>query len=200
MTDVIRIGWLGCDVHYRNTKIEIKGSAFLQTWPLREYSKIIFGFRWRRQWDPITGKTSEPRRVEDLYVFAHYTEKDASAANVLDASKWTFYVASTESLIERFGEGADNDVFDSVTGRYLLVPSGTRLLGTYDNRIVRKTNGACLSPGRGYSIQMVRASTFRACRVPTRPATLASEPTSTSTSTRFLRRHSCSASSARVRS
>jgi type IV secretory pathway VirB10-like protein len=30
-----------------------------------------------------------------------------------------------------------NDVFDSVTGRYLLIPSGTRLVGTYDNRIVQ---------------------------------------------------------------
>ncbi|MGA7094923.1 MAG: TrbI/VirB10 family protein [Candidatus Cybelea sp.] len=30
-----------------------------------------------------------------------------------------------------------NDVFDSVAGRYVLVPSGTRLIGTYDNRIVQ---------------------------------------------------------------
>ena len=30
-----------------------------------------------------------------------------------------------------------NDVFDSVRGRYLLIPRGTRLVGTYDNRIVQ---------------------------------------------------------------
>jgi type IV secretion system protein TrbI len=30
-----------------------------------------------------------------------------------------------------------NDVFDSVTGRCLLIPRGTRLVGTYDNRIVQ---------------------------------------------------------------
>jgi type IV secretory pathway VirB10-like protein len=30
-----------------------------------------------------------------------------------------------------------NDVFDSVTGHYLLIPRGTRLVGTYDNRIVQ---------------------------------------------------------------
>lgn len=30
-----------------------------------------------------------------------------------------------------------NDVFDSVTGRYLLIPRGTRLVGTYDDRIVQ---------------------------------------------------------------
>jgi type IV secretory pathway VirB10-like protein len=30
-----------------------------------------------------------------------------------------------------------NDVFDSVRGHYLLIPSGTRLVGTYDNRIVQ---------------------------------------------------------------
>lgn len=30
-----------------------------------------------------------------------------------------------------------NDVFDSATGRYLLIPRGARLVGTYDNRIVQ---------------------------------------------------------------
>jgi type IV secretory pathway VirB10-like protein len=30
-----------------------------------------------------------------------------------------------------------SDVFDSVTGHYLLIPRGTRLIGTYDNRIVQ---------------------------------------------------------------
>ena len=29
-----------------------------------------------------------------------------------------------------------NDVFDSVTGQYLLIPRGTKLVGTYDSRIV----------------------------------------------------------------
>lgn len=30
-----------------------------------------------------------------------------------------------------------NDIFDSVTGRYLLIPRATRLVGTYDDRIVQ---------------------------------------------------------------
>ena len=30
-----------------------------------------------------------------------------------------------------------NDVFDSVTGTYLLIPRGTKLIGTYDSRIVQ---------------------------------------------------------------
>jgi type IV secretion system protein VirB10 len=30
-----------------------------------------------------------------------------------------------------------NDVFDSVTGTYLLIPRGTKLVGTYDSRIVQ---------------------------------------------------------------
>jgi type IV secretory pathway VirB10-like protein len=30
-----------------------------------------------------------------------------------------------------------DDVFDSATGHYLLIPRGTRLIGTYDNRIVQ---------------------------------------------------------------
>lgn len=105
-TGDIRVGWDGYDVKYRGNKIEVKTSAYLQSWPLRQNSKVLFGFQRRRQWDPVTGKMSEPCRIADIYVFAHYTEKDADIANVLDVSRWDFYVAPTHALVERFGENA----------------------------------------------------------------------------------------------
>ena len=118
--EAIRVGWTGYDVLYRSKKIEVKSSAYLQSWPLRKYSKILFGFQRRQQWDPLTGKMSAPVRVADLYVFAHYVEKSAETANVLDVSKWEFYCALTQAIVERFGEAAKSltlaQVKESTTG------------------------------------------------------------------------------------
>jgi hypothetical protein len=101
-TGAIRVGWTGFDVTYRSRKVEVKSSAYLQSWPLRKYSRIIFGFQRRQQWDPLAGTVSEPKRVADIYVFAYYVEKDAEAADVLDVSKWEFYVLPTRVEVERF--------------------------------------------------------------------------------------------------
>lgn len=103
----IRVGWTGYDAEYRSQKIEVKSSAYIQSWPLRQYSRIVFGFQRRRQWYPESGQMSEALRVADIYVFAHYFEMDADSANVLDVSKWQFFVASTQTLVRAFGESAN---------------------------------------------------------------------------------------------
>jgi type IV secretory pathway VirB10-like protein len=69
------------------------------------------------------------------------------AARQDDPSPYDLHAGSVIPAVLLTGINADlpgtivaqvrNDVFDSVTGRYLLVPSGTRLLGIYDNRIVQ---------------------------------------------------------------
>ncbi len=69
------------------------------------------------------------------------------AARQDDASPYELHAGSVIPAVLLTGINADlpgtivaqvrNDVFDSVTGRYLLIPRGTRLVGTYDNRIVQ---------------------------------------------------------------
>jgi hypothetical protein len=58
-TGDIRVGWDGYDVKYRGKKVEVKTSAYLQSWPLRQYSKVLFGFQRRRGWTPV-GKMWDP--------------------------------------------------------------------------------------------------------------------------------------------
>ncbi|MGA7201406.1 MAG: TrbI/VirB10 family protein [Candidatus Cybelea sp.] len=69
------------------------------------------------------------------------------AARQDDPSPYELHAGSVIPAVLLTGINADlpgtivaqvrNDVFDSVTGRYLLIPRGTRLVGTYDNRIVQ---------------------------------------------------------------
>ena len=69
------------------------------------------------------------------------------AARQEDPSPYELHAGSVIPAVLLTGINADlpgtivaqvrNDVFDSVTGRYLLIPRGTRLVGTYDNRIVQ---------------------------------------------------------------
>ena len=69
------------------------------------------------------------------------------AARQDDPSPYELHAGSVIPAVLLTGINADlpgtivaqvrNDVFDSVTGHFLLIPRGTRLVGTYDNRIVQ---------------------------------------------------------------
>lgn len=69
------------------------------------------------------------------------------AARQDDPSPYELHAGSVIPAVLLTGINADlpgtivaqvrNDVFDSASGRFLLIPRGTRLVGTYDNRIVQ---------------------------------------------------------------
>jgi type IV secretory pathway VirB10-like protein len=101
----------------------------------------------------LAGNTSQPQEA------ANQDERDAfaAAAGALhdrlfaarqnDPSPYELHAGSVIPAVLLTGINADlpgtivaqvrTDVFDSVAGRYLLIPRGTRLIGTYDNRIVQ---------------------------------------------------------------
>ena len=100
--DTPRLEWDAVDLRYRDRLIEIKSSAYLQTWEQEgRLSKIVFGIAKTRGWDARTNTSSAtPSREAHVYVFCLYPEKDGARANVLDVSTWEFYVLPT-SMIER---------------------------------------------------------------------------------------------------
>ena len=51
-----------------------------------------------------SGNGLTPTRCADVYVFCHYPERDKAKANALDVPAWDFYVASTATLNQHFGE------------------------------------------------------------------------------------------------
>ncbi|HXO18201.1 MAG TPA: TrbI/VirB10 family protein [Candidatus Dormibacteraeota bacterium] len=102
----------------------------------------------------LAGNASQPRASESgderdaFLTSAASTSRDRIfAARQNDPSPYGLHAGSVIPAVLLSGINADlpgtivaqvrTDVFDSVTGRYLLIPRGTRLVGTYDNRIVR---------------------------------------------------------------
>jgi hypothetical protein len=103
-----RVEWDAVDLRYGKHRIEVKASAFCQSWHQERLSTIKFSISKARAWDPRTGEYSGvPTRFADAYVFCLHTEKDKEKAkcNVLDASTWEFYVSPTQRLNQEFGEG-----------------------------------------------------------------------------------------------
>jgi type IV secretion system protein VirB10 len=102
----------------------------------------------------IAGNASQPRAPESqderdafLTSAAGASRDRIFAARQDDPSPYELHAGSVIPAVLLTGINANlpgtivaqvrNDVFDSVAGRYLLIPRGTRLVGTYDNRIVQ---------------------------------------------------------------
>jgi len=100
-----RVEWDATDVRYRGFKIEVKSSAYVQSWPQKKLSTIRYDFGKADPWDGATGQSKGERtHCSDLYIFCLYPEKEKGAVNVLDVPAWEFYVVSTASLNQKFGE------------------------------------------------------------------------------------------------
>ena len=82
-------------------KIEIKSSAYLQSWNQTELSKIIFGIQPTVLWDENNKRSKDAKRQADVYVFCVLAHKDKGTVNPLDLSQWDFYVLDTKVLNDK---------------------------------------------------------------------------------------------------
>ena len=92
--------WVAYDILTpEGIKVEVKSSAYLQTWKQKKPSTISFGIAPTKGWDPVTGwEVEEQRRHADVYVFALLAHKDKLTVDPLDLSQWIFYVLPTKIL------------------------------------------------------------------------------------------------------
>lgn len=96
-------GWGDFDLLYEDRKIEVKASAYIQSWNQRNFSNIRFDIGERGTWDEANSTwLEELTRSADCYIFCLFAEKDRGAVNVIDATKWDFYVVSTHRINEAF--------------------------------------------------------------------------------------------------
>jgi hypothetical protein len=73
-------------------KIEVKTSAYLQTWAQNELSTIRFSIKSSRAWNADTGAyDAETKRQADVYVFCVENCKVQDILNPLDMNQWDFY-------------------------------------------------------------------------------------------------------------
>jgi hypothetical protein len=97
-------GWGTFDLRYGDRKIEVKSSAYLQSWHQTAPSIIRFDVAEHEGWEPETNIwRTERMRPADCYVFCPYAEKDRSRVNVLNTSMWEFYVLSTGRINRELG-------------------------------------------------------------------------------------------------
>jgi len=96
----IRDEWGAYDLESpEGIKIEVKSSAYLQSWFQKELSGIYFNIRKTRKWDEKTGKYSEiPSREADIYVFCLLNHKDKTTIEPLNLEQWEFFVLSTPAI------------------------------------------------------------------------------------------------------
>lgn len=94
-----RIEWDRCDLTWRGKLIEVKASAYVQSWHQKKLSTISFDIGAKRGWEAATNTSSpEPVRSADCYVFCLFTDRERETCVVTDPARWLFYVVSTETL------------------------------------------------------------------------------------------------------
>jgi hypothetical protein len=85
-------------------KIEVKSSAYVQSWMQKAPSKISFGIKKSHFWDEETTKRVPIAiRSADIYFFCvlHHDRKET--CDPLNLDHWEFYVLDTEELNSRAG-------------------------------------------------------------------------------------------------
>ena len=97
-----RLEWDFYDLLYRDYKIEVKSSAYVQTWhqSSAQRSTLSFGVAPHIGWDAVSNTlSSEKRRWVDVYVFCVFpAERHSECRDVLDLDQWRFYVTTTQHL------------------------------------------------------------------------------------------------------
>ena len=99
LTTGVRNDWDAYDLEFNGCKIEVKASAFLQSWSQKRLSRPSFSIRAARRWDPrINELVGEPKRHADLYIFCLLTHKVKATLNPLNLDQWKFYILETTAL------------------------------------------------------------------------------------------------------
>ena len=104
--DGTRLAWDATDLRTRQgRRVEVKSSAYLQSWPQERLSEISFDIKPALGWDAATNSTATERaRQADVYVFCVLTPTDKATVDPLNVDQWDFYVMSTHQLNTAVGE------------------------------------------------------------------------------------------------
>ena len=98
-----RIEWDAYDlITNSGLKIEVKSSAYIQSWKQKKLSDISFGIQPTRGWNAdLNEYTNVIERQADVYVFCVLHHQDEQTVNPMDMDQWTFYVLETKVLNEK---------------------------------------------------------------------------------------------------
>jgi hypothetical protein len=102
-TGAVRDPWDATDlITPGGIRIEIKTSAYLQSWAHENESRICFSIRPSRAWSADTNVISdEVRRQADVYVFCLVDHKDKKTLDLLNLRQWKFFAVAASTLNEQ---------------------------------------------------------------------------------------------------
>ena len=100
-----RTEWDAFDIETPDkVKIEVKSSAYIQSWSQPKLSAISFGIQPTKGWDAKTNTSSIQRvRQSDIYVFCVLSHKDKNTIDPLNINQWVFYILPTKTLNKMVG-------------------------------------------------------------------------------------------------
>lgn len=98
----VREEWDSYDlISKEGIKVEVKSSAYIQSWEQSKPSSISFDIRPTFAWHAETNKRGDlQKRHSDVYIFCVYAHLEQETANALNLSHWDFYVLPTDVLNE----------------------------------------------------------------------------------------------------
>jgi len=119
-------------------KIEVKSSAYVQSWEQKSLSKISFGIKAARFWDDETNKRLKvAARSADVYVFCLLHHDKKLTCDALNLDHWEFYVVATEQL-DRRTESQYSITLNSL--KVIAVPVSYEFLGVEIERMNEENN------------------------------------------------------------
>jgi hypothetical protein len=100
-----RTEWDAYDIESKEgIKIEVKSSAYLQSWTQKKLSRIQFDIRPTQGFDSQKNSySSQLTRQSDVYVFCVLEEINQEAVDPLNMDQWSFYVLGTNQLNQAVG-------------------------------------------------------------------------------------------------
>ena len=98
--DTRRPEWASYDIKTPDgIKVEVKSSAYIQSWAQKKESTPRFSIRQAFAWDPDTDTYSDEKiRDSDIYVFCLHKHRDEETLDLLDVSQWDYYILPTARL------------------------------------------------------------------------------------------------------
>lgn len=85
-------------------KIEVKSSAYLQSWYQKNLSAISFDIKETKKWSSESNiYETDIRRQSDIYVFCLLKHLEKSTLDPMNLVQWEFYVAETSKINEVLG-------------------------------------------------------------------------------------------------
>ncbi len=96
-----RAAWDNYDVlSPTGIRVEVKSSAYLQSWSQRRLSSLRFSGLSGLTWEPKQGWGGEREYRADVFVFAVQTCREPEHYDPLDTGQWEFYAVPARTLRE----------------------------------------------------------------------------------------------------